>query len=71
MKKEIKQVEGWRTSDGKMHASEYDAVEHQKKVNLMGLLDSLGVCRGGPWSSDMVAVALIENQRELRRALYW
>jgi hypothetical protein len=50
----IERVEGWKTSDGKIHTDRGVAQDYEAWLEFKSWCDE-NICRGGEWSADMVA----------------
>jgi hypothetical protein len=50
----------WKTSDGKMHTSEREALEHENNLQFAQWA-SKNICVGGEWTASMVVHAIHEG----------
>jgi len=65
MRTEIKRgnvefVKGFKTTDGKIHTDEQNANYWQQQLDFKTWCDD-NICRGGEWSSCMVAEAILDG----------
>jgi hypothetical protein len=62
----IKPVTAYRTSDGKVFATYQEADAYNGTHRLRELMAEQGIGRGGEWSANMIARALLERAAEYR-----
>lgn len=56
---QLSEMTVWQTTDGKMFEDHDAAWDHQSVINFTKWCYE-NICRGGEWSADMVAVAILE-----------
>lgn len=56
----------YETKDGKEFTNLQQAIDHEFRQDVYLLVEELRLGRGGEWSGDMIADAIIENKEKFK-----